>query len=396
MRHIAMLFLSFLISLFILSGCENVSINHTGIETTALNIDSSDTTLLTVADTSIQTGSPQTEPPQTEPSQTEPPQTGSSLTEPPQTEPPQTDPPQTELPQTEPPQTEPPQTELPQTESPQTEPPQTEPPQTEPPQTEPPQTEPPQTEKVQSFNDTNIVMYATVALNVRDEPSANGQKLGYLDEKATVTVTGTSPSTKWVRIDFNGAIGYVNGKYLSDKKIVEETEPSVTDQKQELEPPVDELGFVTIGHLANRKSLQKKCTDEEFQTAYDAAYELMKPVANLKVTDQLLWICAVMNDIYESPDFVYSMEIPHYNDPYGYIINHCASCAGFTRAVGLCLSMIGIEYEHVNEGGFTHQWNRFIINGEYWVINVWGEELGPEDDPYYLPLEVYSYIGQYS
>ena len=47
----------------------------------------------------------------------------------------------------------------------------------------------------------------------------------------------------------------------------------------------------------------------------------------------------------------YSMETPHYSDVYGFFVDKTASCAGATRATGLCLNQLGIPYEHVNEGG---------------------------------------------
>ena len=54
----------------------------------------------------------------------------------------------------------------------------------------------------------------------------------------------------------------------------------------------------------------------------------------------------------------YSTDVPHYNDAYGYLVLHVASCAGCTRTTGLCLNMLGIPYEHVNENQWSHQWCR--------------------------------------
>lgn len=52
------------------------------------------------------------------------------------------------------------------------------------------------------------------------------------------------------------------------------------------------------------------------------------------------------------------METPHYNDPYGYFILHTASCAGSTRATGLCLN---------------------------WICDPFGLYCGPEEAPYEHP-----------
>lgn len=82
---------------------------------------------------------------------------------------------------------------------------------------------------------------------------------------------------------------------------------------------------------------------------------------------------------------VYSMSSPHYNDPYGYFILHTASCAGCTRATGLCLNILGIPYEHVNENQYSHQWCRVNVNGTYWICDAYGLYCGPEPAPYTHP-----------
>ena len=46
----------------------------------------------------------------------------------------------------------------------------------------------------------------------------------------------------------------------------------------------------------------------------------------------------------------YSMDSTHYSDVYGLFVSKSASCAGETRAIGLCLNQLGILYTHVNEG----------------------------------------------
>lgn len=82
----------------------------------------------------------------------------------------------------------------------------------------------------------------------------------------------------------------------------------------------------------------------------------------------------------------YSTSAPHYNDPYGYLVLGTASCAGSARTTGLCLNMLGIEYEHVNENQWTHQWCRVNVNGTYWICDPYGMYAGPEPSPYGHPL----------
>jgi len=54
----------------------------------------------------------------------------------------------------------------------------------------------------------------------------------------------------------------------------------------------------------------------------------------------------------------------YFTTAYGTLILKESSCAGVTKAVGLCLYILGIPYEHINEGKWQHQWAR-----------VWSEKL---------------------
>ena len=141
---------------------------------------------------------------------------------------------------------------------------------------------------------------------------------------------------------------------------------------------------VPIGQLANRSSLKKKQTDAEFAQAYNVAWQTVAPLAGLPMEDQLWGIAVAMRDRYDS-GMMYSMSTPHYNDPYGYFVLGTASCAGCARATGLCLNILGIPYEHVNENQYSHQWCRVNVNGTYWICDAYGLYCGPEPAPYMHP-----------
>lgn len=141
---------------------------------------------------------------------------------------------------------------------------------------------------------------------------------------------------------------------------------------------------VSVNSLANRSSLQKKASNAELTQAYEAARKIVEPLANLSVEAQLYGIALAVRVISET-EVEYSMSAPHYNDPYGFFILHTASCAGCTRATGLCLNMLGISYEHVNDGEYTHQWTRINVNGTYWICDAYGLYCGPEPAPYQHP-----------
>lgn len=151
------------------------------------------------------------------------------------------------------------------------------------------------------------------------------------------------------------------------------------------------VSIVPVDQLANLKSLKKRMTDEELQAAYDEALKIVTPLANLPYETQLCGIAVALRRLTEK--YVeYSMEENHYNDPYGFFILHVASCAGATRAVGLCLNMLGLPYEHVNENQYSHQWARVDLPVDHipidvcWICDAYGLYVGPEPAPYFHPL----------
>ena len=136
--------------------------------------------------------------------------------------------------------------------------------------------------------------------------------------------------------------------------------------------------------LANRGSLTRKLTKSDFQEAYNIAAELVRPFAHYGRAEQLMGVTVVLRDMFEN-GMDYSMTEEHYNDVYGYFVKGMASCAGCTRATGLCLNILGIPYEHVNENQYSHQWCRVEIDGTYWICDAYGLYVGPEPAPYEHP-----------
>ena len=145
-------------------------------------------------------------------------------------------------------------------------------------------------------------------------------------------------------------------------------------------------GFVPvpINKLANYKSIKKKMTDAEFQMAYNAALQIVTPLAGKSREEQVRGIATTLRNITDS-GIQYSMWDNHYNDPYGFFILGTASCAGCARATGLCLNILGMPYEHVNENQYSHQWCRVNVNGAYWICDAFGLAVGPEPAPYFHP-----------
>lgn len=141
---------------------------------------------------------------------------------------------------------------------------------------------------------------------------------------------------------------------------------------------------VPIKELANYSSLKKRMTDAEFQQAYNVALQIVTPLADKSREEQLTSITVALRNICDN-GLVYSTSNAHYNDPYGYFVLGTASCAGCARATGLCLNILGMPYEHVNENQWSHQWCRVNVNGTYWICDAFGLYCGPEPAPYAHP-----------
>lgn len=176
-----------------------------------------------------------------------------------------------------------------------------------------------------------------------------------------------------------------------------ESNETATDAKQIANPeatapesipasaaPID--GIVPIKNLANYSSLKKKMTDAEFQAAYNEALKIVQPLVGLSPEEQAKGIYSALRAMADNGTVSYSEEAPHYNDAYGYLINHAASCAGSARTTGLCLNMLGMSYEHVNENQWDHQWCRVNINGVIWIVDPYGMVCAPETAPYAHPM----------
>ena len=94
---------------------------------------------------------------------------------------------------------------------------------------------------------------------------------------------------------------------------------------------------VPIKELANYKSLKRKMTDDEFAQAYEQARRIVTPLAFKSREEQLAGIANALREMVDDGTVAYSTDVPHYNDAYGYLVLHVASCAGCARTTGLCL-----------------------------------------------------------
>ena len=88
---------------------------------------------------------------------------------------------------------------------------------TEEPETEEPDTEPDDRfEQEYTYTEINQTMWATTGVKIRNQPSADSVRMGYLAKGQGVQVLARCNENGWYRVQLRKGVGYVNGNYLTD------------------------------------------------------------------------------------------------------------------------------------------------------------------------------------
>ena len=152
---------------------------------------------------------------------------------------------------------------------------------------------------------------------------------------------------------------------------------------------LSEPNNVSPQRLYQRKYLAKNTTYDEFRAAYFWANNRVTNFARAaSQTNMLVQMGVVANRMHDivcfSPGVNQSTSTAHYNDPCGVFgvvpptssnaggdnfTPLGASSAGVARAVGLCLNMLTIPYEHVNANTWKQQFVRVNYNQQYYIID---------------------------
>jgi hypothetical protein len=149
--------------------------------------------------------------------------------------------------------------------------------------------------------------------------------------------------------------------------------------------------------LPGTESLKRRLTEEQYAEAYAAASEIVHRHKNKNEIEMLRGIWKDVREVYYSG--VHSETGSYFNTVYGALILKEASCAGVTRAVGLCLFILDYPYEHVNEGAWEHQWVRVFLQpeNEWLIIDSQGGIFAFESGrPTFYPHGAYEYALQYA
>ena len=85
------------------------------------------------------------------------------------------------------------------------------------PDTNEPNTEPDDRfEQEYTYTAVNKTMWATTGVKIRNQPSADSVRMGYLAKGQAVEVLAICNENGWYRVQLRKGVGYVNGKYLTD------------------------------------------------------------------------------------------------------------------------------------------------------------------------------------
>ena len=135
------------------------------------------------------------------------------------------------------------------------------------------------------------------------------------------------------------------------------------------------------------------CSTRECMSCVSACVHVYEVCVRAHAHEVCVSLCV---HAYAYPGVKYKTKGEHYNDPCGVFGNmnkdsngvripYGADCAGATRAVGLCLNILCIPYEHVNENKWKQQWCRVNINGKHYVIDPYVSPYVMEET-YYVRL----------
>lgn len=147
-----------------------------------------------------------------------------------------------------------------------------------------------------TYTDLSATMYAQQNVNVRNQPSTDGEKVGSLSTNQEVSVTGQCNETSWYRIDYNGAIAYVSNNYIADNQVEAAQSNSDTSggTKNSSNPcPYTLWEYIDYGDSIGWYVVQPVDTDEhlaKWRAIGDILYERAKAKSNNFTSgEQTVW-----------------------------------------------------------------------------------------------------------
>jgi len=89
-------------------------------------------------------------------------------------------------------------------------------------------------ESAYTFTEMRAEMCAKQNVNVRNQPSTSGERIGSLTENQEVTVVAQCVETGWYCILYNGTVAYVSDNYLIEKEPAVDTEVADTETETQV------------------------------------------------------------------------------------------------------------------------------------------------------------------
>ena len=129
-------------------------------------------------------------------------------------------------------------------------------------------------------------MYARAAVNVRNQPSTDGEKVGQLTQGQEVTVTGQCEETGWYQIELNGGKAFVSNSYIVAEK------PAATTQTNQTAGNTGSQGPGS-GQAASQGSGSEQTAPKTDDTATDARLCNSEFVALLNADRQAMGLSKV-------------------------------------------------------------------------------------------------------
>lgn len=210
----------------------------------------------------------------------------------------------------------------------------------------------------------------------------------------TCTVCG---KTKTESITKTNEHTFDSGKTTKEPTCAAEGEKTYTctvcgETKTESVPKIDKHSY--DGGTTDRKTGNVTYTCTECGASYvdtsksDQALEVAQEIADY-INENAPEDAADIDKVYAAAQIVamfssnatYTTDDPDYQSPYGVFVKGVYTCAGSTRALGLVLTCMGYEWEHVNEGEWSHQWCRLTMDGQVGYADGQGGLVGYGNHP---------------
>ena len=136
-----------------------------------------------------------------------------------------------------------------------------------------------------TINEMSSTMYAKSAVNVRNQPSTDGEKVGRLSYGQEVTVTGQCEETGWYQIELNGEAAFVSNSYIVAEK------PATTTTKTT--QTASNTGNQGSGQTTNQGTTNPETAAKTDNTAVDAQNVSGEFVALLNADRQAMGLSTV-------------------------------------------------------------------------------------------------------